>query len=118
MKVEDGSGLVNDSGETLGKIVKANKSIFDVVAETAAASDGQRAGIDGVNRAIMHLGEMTQSHSALIEEAATAGASMSTESRNLSGCDFLSCWNSPSITGRKMFVDKVSDLRFGIRFFR
>jgi ABC-type transporter Mla subunit MlaD len=75
-KVEDGSVLVTQSGQTLEKIVSAVKKVSDIVAEIAAASREQAAGIEQVNRAVMQMDELTQQNAALVEQATAASQSM------------------------------------------
>ncbi len=72
-KVEAGSKLVDESGETLNEIVVSIKKVSDIVSEIAAASQEQSDGIEQVNRAVMQMDEMTQQNAALVEQAA-AGA--------------------------------------------
>ena len=71
-KVDEGSKLVDESGKTLDEIVGAVKKVTDIVAEIAAASREQSAGIEQVNRAVMQMDETTQQNAALVEEAAAA----------------------------------------------
>ncbi len=82
-KVNQGSELVNESGETLKEIVTSVKKVSDIVAEISAASQEQAAGIDQVNRAVTQMDEMTQQNAALVEEAAAASRAMEERSRQL-----------------------------------
>ena len=50
----------------------AVKKVTDIVAEIAAASREQSAGIEQVNKAVMQMDEATQQNAALVEEAAAA----------------------------------------------
>jgi methyl-accepting chemotaxis protein len=75
-KVRGGSELVNQSGKALAEIVDSVKKVTDIVAEIAAASQEQSAGIDQVNHAVMQMDEMTQQNAALVEEAAAAARAM------------------------------------------
>ncbi|HZY32379.1 MAG TPA: methyl-accepting chemotaxis protein [Rhodanobacter sp.] len=75
-KVRCGSELVNQSGKALAEIVESVKKVTDIVAEIAAASHEQSAGIDQVNNAVMQMDEMTQQNAALVEEAAAAARAM------------------------------------------
>jgi len=75
-KVRSGSELVNQSGKALAEIVDSVKKVTDIVAEIAAASQEQSAGIDQVNNAVMQMDEMTQQNAALVEEAAAAARAM------------------------------------------
>ena len=83
MKVEDGSGLVTQSGRTLGEIVTAVKKVSDIVAEIAAASREQSSGIEQVNRAVVQMDELTQQNAALVEQATAASQSMTGQVREL-----------------------------------
>ena len=75
-KVRSGSELVNQSGKALAEIVDSVKKVTDIVAEIAAASHEQSAGIDQVNNAVMQMDEMTQQNAALVEQAAAAARAM------------------------------------------
>jgi len=75
-KVDEGTELVNASGETLDEIVNGIKKVSDIVAEIAAASAEQSSGIDQVNTAITQLDDMTQQNAALVEEAAASSEAM------------------------------------------
>jgi methyl-accepting chemotaxis protein len=82
-KVEDGSLLVTQSGKMLEQIVFAVKKVSDIVAEFAAASQEQSAGIEQVNRAVMQMEEMTQRNAALVEQASSASQSMAEQASSL-----------------------------------
>ena len=82
-KVEDGSTLVTQSGETLEQIVGSIKKVSDIVAEIAAASREQSAGIEQVNKAVMQMDQMTQQNAALVEQATAASQSMADQARGL-----------------------------------
>ena len=82
-KVRSGSELVNQSGKALAEIVDSVKKVTDIVAEIAAASQEQSAGIDQVNNAVMQMDEMTQQNAALVEEAAAAARAMQEQAGEL-----------------------------------
>jgi methyl-accepting chemotaxis protein len=83
-KVAEGSQLVDESGKTLEEIVGAVKKVTDIVAEIAAASREQSAGIEQVNRAVMQMDETTQQNAALVEEAAAASQAIVEQAQALS----------------------------------
>ena len=83
-KVEDGSTLVTESGQTLEQIVVSVKKVSDIVAEIAAASREQSSGIEQVNRAVMQMDELTQQNGTLAEEARAASHAMAEQARSLS----------------------------------
>ncbi|RKZ78211.1 MAG: hypothetical protein DRR19_26810 [Candidatus Parabeggiatoa sp. nov. 1] len=82
-KVEEGTRLVNQSGSTLKEIVVAVKKVNDIISDIAAASREQTAGIQQVNKVVAQLDDMTQQNSALVEEAATASATMKEQVQTL-----------------------------------
>ena len=82
-KVEGGSVLVTQSGQTLEKIVASVKKVSDIVAEIAAASREQSSGIEQVNRAVMQMDELTQQNAALVEQATAASQAMAEQERGL-----------------------------------
>jgi methyl-accepting chemotaxis protein len=82
-KVEEGSQLVTQSGQTLEHIVTAVKKVSDIVGEIAGASREQSAGIDQVNKAVVQLDEMTQQNAALVEQASAASQSMADQAKAL-----------------------------------
>ncbi|MNO76730.1 Methyl-accepting chemotaxis protein II [compost metagenome] len=74
-KVQSGNTLVAQAGQTMSDIVVAIRRVTDIMAEIAAASAEQSAGIEEVNGAVSQMDEMTQQNAALVEEAAaSAGA--------------------------------------------
>ncbi len=75
-KVEVGSKQVDQAGATMTEIVQAVKRVTDIMAEIAAASNEQSAGIEQVNQAIIQMDEVTQQNAALVEEAAAAAEAM------------------------------------------
>ena len=82
-KVDEGSALVTQSGTTLDQIVGSVKKVADIVAEIAAASREQSAGIEQVNKAVVQLDELTQQNAALVEQASAASQTMAEQARGL-----------------------------------
>jgi len=82
-KVEDGSALVTQSGQTLEQIVGSVKKVSDIVAEIAAASREQSSGIEQVNKAVVQMDETTQQNAALVEQASAASLSMAEQAAEL-----------------------------------
>jgi methyl-accepting chemotaxis protein len=83
-KVNAGSALVSESGETLTDIVTAVKKVGDIVAEIAAASQEQATGIDQVNQTLTSMDELTQQNAALAEQTSAASVSMSQQAQDMS----------------------------------
>ena len=83
-KVEEGSKQVAEAGKTMGEIVASVKRVTDIMAEIAAASQEQTAGIAQVNQAITQMDQVTQQNAALVEEAAAAASSLQEQANGLS----------------------------------
>mgnify|MGYP003385141104 CR=1 FL=1 len=83
-KVEDGSKLVAQAGQTMAEIVTSIRRVTDIMSEITAASVEQSAGIEQVNQAITQMDEVTQQNAALVEQAAAAAESLEEQAQNLS----------------------------------
>lgn len=84
-KVNEGAGLVDEAGHSLGEIVHSIKKVSDIVAEIAAASAEQTAGIDQVNNAITQMEALTQDNVELVEKTAAASETMSQQADGMRG---------------------------------
>lgn len=85
VKVDEGSQLVNKSGETLEEIVTSVAKVSNIVAEITAASEEQSVGIGEINRAVTQMDSATQQNAALVEEVAAASEAMGAEASDLEG---------------------------------
>jgi methyl-accepting chemotaxis protein len=84
LKVGEGAKLVDQSGTVLQEIVGAAQSVNKIVAEIAAATREQSAGIGEINNAIAKLDQMTSQNAALVEHDAASAAVMLTQTNGLS----------------------------------
>jgi len=82
-KVENGSELVNKSGETLREIVGSVKRVTDIVAEIAAASQEQSVGVEQVNKAMTQMDQVTQTNASQTEELSATAQSLAGSSEEL-----------------------------------
>jgi methyl-accepting chemotaxis protein len=82
-KVRSGTEFVNETGKSLDEIVVGVKKVGDIIAEIAAASAEQSAGIEQVNQAVSQMDEITQQNAALAEQASAASVSMAEQSTNM-----------------------------------
>jgi methyl-accepting chemotaxis protein len=83
-KVDAGSKLVDEAGQTMDLIVTSIRQVADIMGEITAATQEQSNGIEEVNTAISQMDEMTQQNAALVEEAAAAAESMQEQAELLS----------------------------------
>ncbi len=82
-KVKAGSELVEKSGKTLDEIVEGVKKVGDMIAEIAAASQQQTAGIGQVNQALANMDDITQRNAALAEEASANSENLSSQAQTM-----------------------------------
>jgi methyl-accepting chemotaxis protein len=82
-KVEGGTKLVNEAGETMKEIVEAVKRVTDIMAQITTAATDQSSNIQQVNQAVMQIDNATQQNAALVEEAAAAADSMRQQAQAL-----------------------------------
>ena len=83
-KVDTGSKLVNQAGNTMDDIVASVKRVTDIMGEISTASREQEAGIEQINQAITELDTVTQQNAALVEEAAASAGSLQDQASSLS----------------------------------
>jgi methyl-accepting chemotaxis protein len=84
-KVEGGSRLVSQAGQTMQEILGAVHGVTDKLSEITAASAEQSAGIGQVGQAIAQMDDVTQQNAALVEQAAAAAESLETQAQALVG---------------------------------
>jgi hypothetical protein len=82
-KVEGGSALVAQAGETMSEIVSSVQRVTDIMGGITAAAAEQSDGIAQVNAAISQLDQMTQQNAALVEQSAAAASSMKDQADRL-----------------------------------
>ncbi|HEX3139244.1 MAG TPA: methyl-accepting chemotaxis protein [Rhizobacter sp.] len=82
-KVESGSRLVADAGQTMHEIVGSVQRVTDIIGEITAAADEQSHGIVQVHGSVTQLDQMTQQNAALVEESAAAAESLKEQAKRL-----------------------------------
>lgn len=82
-RVNDGSQLVQQAGDTIQEIVQSVRRVTDIMSEISAASHEQSTGIEQVNQAVSQMDQVTQQNAALVEEAAAAAQSMAKQAQAL-----------------------------------
>lgn len=83
-KVNVGSALVNDSGETLKEIVHSVEHVASMITEISNAAKEQSSGIEQINQAVTQMDEVTQQNSSLVEQASVASSAMSDQVNHMS----------------------------------
>ena len=82
-RVEQGSALVGQAGETMQEVVQAIRSVAVIVGEISSASTQQRSGVDQVSEAVRQLDQTTQQNAALAEQSAAAAEALTTQAKEL-----------------------------------
>jgi len=82
-KVEIGSKLVEQAGQTMSEVVASVRRVTDIMADISSAGDEQSAGIEQINQAVSEMDTVTQQNAALVEEAAAAAEAMQQQAANL-----------------------------------
>ncbi|MYM82747.1 HAMP domain-containing protein [Duganella sp. FT50W] len=82
-KVNVGSQLVAQAGNTMEEVVASVRRVTDIIGEITSASGEQESGITQINQAITEMDGVTQQNAALVEEAAGASASLQEQASKL-----------------------------------
>ncbi|WP_460563712.1 methyl-accepting chemotaxis protein [Hydrogenophaga aquatica] len=75
-RVEQGSTLVDQAGETMQEIVVAIQRVTDIVGEISSASVEQSEGVSQISQAIGDMERTTQQNAALVEQSSAAAESL------------------------------------------
>ncbi len=82
-RVEQGSRLADQAGNTMQQIVSGIQRVTDIVSEISSASHEQSRGVSQVSAAVSQMDHATQQNAALVEEMAAAANSMSSQAQQL-----------------------------------
>ncbi len=82
-KIENGSKLVNQSGETLGEIVDSVRKVREMMGEITESSSQQSLGIEQVTQAITQMDEMTQQNALLVEKVSSMSKQMAQQAQGM-----------------------------------
>jgi len=81
--VEAGTRLVDQAGATMDEIVQSVRQVAGIMGDISVASAEQSSGIEQIHQAISQMDQVTQQNAALVEEAASAAASLQESAANL-----------------------------------
>jgi methyl-accepting chemotaxis protein len=82
-KVENGTRVVEQAGQTMKEVVANAGQINLFLSEISTACREQAQGVEEVGRAIQELDKGTQQNSALVEETASAAAALTGQAEAL-----------------------------------
>ena len=82
-RVDEGSRLVDEAGQTMERIVMAIRRVNAQVLHISSASSEQSEGVNQVGAVVNQLDQNTQRNAALVEESAAAAESLRDQARQL-----------------------------------
>jgi methyl-accepting chemotaxis protein-1 (serine sensor receptor) len=82
-RVELGTTLVDQAGNTMTEVVSSIKRVTDLMGEISAASNEQSQGVSQVGEAVTQMDQTTQQNAALVEEMAAAASSLQNQAGEL-----------------------------------
>ena len=82
-RVDAGSRLVSDAGDTMREIVSAVQRVTDIIQEISSATQEQSTSLMEVGQAVQRLDEVTQQNAALVEESSAASESLREQAGSL-----------------------------------
>ena len=82
-KIQTGSEQMIVAGKTLEEIVASVKQVTELMADIAAASQEQAAGIDQVNQAVTRMDQVVQVNSAQTEQLSSTAQSLESQAERL-----------------------------------
>ena len=83
-QVGTGASQVENAGSTIDRVVESVQQVNELIQQITHANHQQSQGIAQVHSAITELDRMTQQNAALVEESASAAASLSDQAQQLS----------------------------------
>jgi methyl-accepting chemotaxis protein len=112
-KVQIGTGLVNQSGESLDRISESVSNVSSTMIEILSANEEQSIGIGQINQAITTLDHATQENNELVEKNSQVVDSLKQQAGHLSSLisRFQLSIQSPSGENGKYGLDGVSSER-------
>jgi methyl-accepting chemotaxis protein len=83
LRVEQGSAMADQAGQTMTEIVSAIQRVTDIMGEISAASTEQSVGVSQVGEAMSQMDQATQQNAALVEQSSAAAESLHDRARQL-----------------------------------
>jgi methyl-accepting chemotaxis protein len=82
-RVEHGSALADQAGETMTDVVSAIRRVTDIMGRISSASQEQSQGVAQVGEAVTHMDRTTQQNAALVEEMAASAQGLNQQAQEL-----------------------------------
>ncbi|MEK8025589.1 methyl-accepting chemotaxis protein [Pseudaquabacterium rugosum] len=84
-RVEAGSALVDQAGQTMQQVVASIQRVNQIVGEISQASADQAHGVESVGQSVLEMDRGTQQNAALVEQMAAASSSLRSQAGELIG---------------------------------
>ncbi len=81
--IREGTSLAGDAGSAMRNVMNVIKRLTDIMSEISSASHEQSEGVSQVGTAVIQMDQMTQQNAALVEESASAAASLQQQAAEL-----------------------------------
>ncbi|AUX72960.1 methyl-accepting chemotaxis protein [Erwinia pyrifoliae] len=115
-RIDTGSVLVESAGETMSDIVNSVTRVTDIMAEIASASDEQSRGIDQVGTAVSEMDRVTQHNAALVEQSASASASLEDQAGRLKqAVAVFRITQQPAVASSELKHPTIAPMATGVR---
>jgi methyl-accepting chemotaxis protein len=82
-RVDQGTSLVDQAGETMAEVVSSIRRVTDIMGEISSASVQQSAGVTQVGEAVTRMDHATQKNASLVQESAAAAESLRAQAQQL-----------------------------------
>lgn len=82
-RVDNGSALVNNAGETIGELVRQSHQVAEMINQIGTTTQEQELGVGQVNDAIAQLDKVTQQNAALVGASTQAVDNLRDQSQHL-----------------------------------
>ena len=83
LKIDRGSGLVNETDDRYRKVALSVQKVTELLAEISTASNQQAQGIEQVNKAVAEMDKVTQQNAANAEESDSASEEMNQQAEQM-----------------------------------
>ncbi|MBY5983402.1 Tar ligand binding domain-containing protein [Halomonas sp. DP5Y7-2] len=82
-RIDGGTQLARQAGDTMAEVVNAVRRVHDIVDEIAVASREQSEGIGQIGQAVTQLDQTTQQNAALVQQVSRAAEDLAIQARQL-----------------------------------
>jgi len=78
-RVERGTALVDEAGQTMNEVVESIRRVTEIVAEISTASVEQSTGVGQVGQAVSQMDQVTQQNATMVQESTAAAETLKSQ---------------------------------------